>query len=73
MDSDYAKGELVIKEFKNLSKSASGEVYSEPIMVEGVCYRLIVYLRGLGEGADNYISVGVQRNKLACLNLDTSD
>lgn len=47
--------------------------YSLPIVVEGCAYRLKFYPDGWSVGKGTFISVGVHRTKLTCLDLDTCD
>ena len=46
---------------------------SEPVVSEGCSYGLMLMLKGRGKGKETHISIGMQRFKLKCLNLDTSD
>ena len=54
-------------------KVNGGKYYSDPIVVDGCIYKLVLYPAGWGEGDGTHISVGISRTKLECLNLDQSD
>ena len=47
--------------------------YSNPIIVEGFIYRLVVYPFGHGDGKDHFLSLGLNRQWLDCNNLDYCD
>lgn len=62
-----------LSRFANKDSDEEEEYFSEPIMVEGVCYRLRFFPQGWDDGTETHISVGIHRTKLSCLNLDASD
>lgn len=65
-EDEYVKGEFVFDHFLE-RKSRQKSFVSDPVMVEGVCYRLQFYPSGVDAGKEIYISVGIGRVRLSCL------
>ena len=70
-DPDYVKGTFVFENYLQRRKNAPEVYFSEPIIVEGIYYKLRVHPSGDGEGT--HIEVSIDRVKFECLNLDTND
>lgn len=71
-DQDFVTGYYVFKNYRQ-RRADVNEAYSDPILVEGVCYRLNFVPKGWGDGTNTHISVGLRRNKAAFLNQDVDD
>ena len=70
-DSEYSKGAYVFEDY--FVRQNDDELFeSEPIIVEGVCYRLGFQPNG-EEGDRNHTLAEIWRYKIDCLNLDTND
>lgn len=72
-DADFATGRYVFENYEQNKAKSKESNSSDPIIVEGVGYLLKFYPNGFLNGKDAYISVGIQRVNLTCLNLDTCD
>ena len=73
IDDDYVTGHFVFENYLQRRAGAAEFFNSDPIMVEGVAYQLQFYPNGNGVGRRSHISVGMVRNKSACLSLDVDD
>ena len=72
-DTRYPYAEFKFENYHERRNGAQRVHWSEPIVVEGISYRLKVHPNGWKRGEGTHISVGVQRSKLSSLNLDTCD
>ena len=72
-DPEYEKGEFVFADYLARRKNLPDDHFSEPIQVEGILYKFEFYPSGIGDGKGTHISACINRRKLVCLNLDTSD
>ena len=59
-DPNLVKGVFVFENYLARRNDAEESFFSGPIMVEGVCYRLIFYPNGWDDGKGTHISVGMQ-------------
>ena len=72
-DPKYPYVEFKFENYHERRIGAQKTHWSDPIVVDVVSYRLKVHANGWKKGEGSHISVGIQRNKLISLNLDTCD
>ena len=70
-EGNFVKGEFTFPDFKNRPSNDNSRHFSQPILVDGSCFRLVLDPKGEdGAGRNTHIAVGIYRNRLTCLNVD---
>ena len=63
----------MFKNYLTRKNDPEHEFFSEEMIVEGIPYALIFIPNGMRTSTGTHISVGIERLKLPCLNLDTNE